>query len=667
MFKQSLSNLNRVGQTLAGRLKKLNLVTTLDLIYYFPFRYEDFSQITPIKDLQPDQQTTISGKLEIINNRRSWRRKMMITEAVIRDQTEAIKIIWFNQPYIAKIIKPGDNIFISGKVSADETGFCFKNPIYEKTKTETTHTARIIPLYPLTEGITQKQIRFLMSQVTHQANQLGDWLPEKIITNYKLIALSEALEQIHFPKNWQMLRAAQRRLGFDEIITVQLHNLQIKKELKNKKSYPIKFSQKQIKSFVANLPFTLTAAQKKSAWQIIKDLEKSKPMNRLLMGDVGSGKTVIAAIAMLNAAIAGYSSLLMAPTEILAQQHFQTIEKIIGEKSVSLITRTKKKIIKNQKIIVGTQALIQKNIKFDKLALVIVDEQHRFGVSQRKLLHDKSNDSDIIPHLLSMTATPIPRTLALTVYGDLDISLLNELPKGRKKITTKLVSEDKRGKAYEFIRQKIKQGEQAFVICPLISESDKLGIKSVEQEYEKIKTQIFPDLRVAKLHGKLKEKNKDEVMQDFKNKKYDILISTSIIEVGVDIPNATIMMIEGADCFGLAQLHQFRGRVGRSTKQSYCLLFSDSGAIKTRKRLETLVNCQDGFKLAEADLKLRGPGAIYGTQQSGFLSTFKIATLTDQILISEAKEAAIKIIENISQYPLVEKKLKKFQDIIHME
>jgi len=659
--------LSRVGQVLTKRLKKLGLENNLDLLFYYPNRYEDFSIISKIANLQLDQTTTVKGKVEIINNRRSWRRRMMITEAVIKDDTEGIKVVWFNQPFISKIIKAGEEIFISGKVSQDQIGLLFKNPIYEKARADTTHTARIIPIYPLTEGITQKQIRFLTKQVVQNISNIEDWLPEKIIKQYKLLALKEALQQIHFPDNWQKLRAAQRRLGFDELFIIQLFNLKNKKELAQKKAPIIKFQKKPIINLVDNLPFKLTASQKKCAWQIIKDLEKNKPMNRLLEGDVGSGKTVIAAIAMYNTALNNYQAVLMAPTEILAEQHYQTLTNILGKDTVAIVTRNKKSIFHDSKIIVGTHALIQQKIKFNNLALAIIDEQHRFGVAQRQALQEKSGLTNLIPHFLSMTATPIPRTLALTAYGDLDLSIINEMPKGRKKIITRLVPEEKREKAYQFIREKIINSEQVFVICPLISESDKLGVKSVEAEYERLKKEIFPDCNIAKLHGKLKPKIKEEIMADFRDKKYHLLVSTSVVEVGVDITNATIIMIEGAERFGLAQLHQFRGRVGRSEKQSYCLLFTNSNAPATIERLESLVKSHDGFKLAEYDLKLRGPGAMYSTEQSGFVSNFKIANLSDHILITEAKEAAKNIIDELKNYPLAQKRLEKFQKIIHLE
>lgn len=667
MFKQPLQSLNKVGAKIASKFNKLNIKNTLDLIYHFPLRYEDFSQITKINELQPDQQTTILGKIELLQNKRSWRSRLMITEAVISDDTESIKIIWFNQPYIVKTLQAGDEIYIAGKVTQDKYGLSFKNPIYEKAKEKTTHTARIVPLYNLSEGITQKQIRFLLSQVVQQADVLADWLPDEIIQKNKLISLNKALKQIHFPDNWDMLRQAQKRLSFDELVTIALYNLKNKQELEAKNAIAINFNEAQIKKFVAALPFKLTTSQKKCAWQIINDLEQNKPMNRLLEGDVGSGKTIVAALAMYNVALAGYQSVFMVPTEILAKQHMQTLENILGKDSVSLVTKNTKKINPDEKIIVGTHALLYSKVKFSKLALAIIDEQHRFGVEQRKKLQNNSGDSAFTPHLLSMTATPIPRTLALTVYGDLDLSIIDELPAGRKRIITKIVSEENRNKAYEFIRKKIMQGQQCFVICPLISESDKLGFKSVEMEYKKMKNEIFPDLNIAKLHGKLKPQEKDNLMQDFKDKKFNILVSTSVIEVGVDVPNATMMIIEGADRFGLAQLHQFRGRVGRSDLQSYCLLFTESKSSKTKKRLEALVNSNNGFKLAEEDLKLRGPGEVYGNTQSGFISSLKIANLNDHVLLAQARDSAIILIKNVKKYPLVQKKIEKFTEQIHLE
>ncbi|MFH0819064.1 MAG: ATP-dependent DNA helicase RecG [Patescibacteria group bacterium] len=666
-FIQPLASLNRVGRMLDKRLRKLDLATTLDLVFYFPHRYEDFSEICDIENLIPGQQTTVRGQIELIKARRSWKRRMTLTEAVIRDQTGSIKAIWFNQPFTAKVLKAGDEIFLSGKTVANQYGCHFNNPIYEKVKIETAHTARIVPIYSLTEGITQKQVSFLMSQITPSTSLVIDWLPNDIISQYKLLPLSKALKQIHFPDSWASLEQAKRRLGFDELLTIILYNLKNKRDLNERQAINVPFSELKMREFVQKLPFQLTVAQKKCAWQIIKDMAGIKPMNRLLEGDVGSGKTIVAAIAMYNASLSGYESLLMAPTEILATQHYENLKKLFGAENVALVTRHHKKISSDRKIIVGTHALIQQKIKFNNLALAVVDEQHRFGVAQRKALQDKSGDPHTTLHLLSMTATPIPRTLALAVYGDLGLSIINEMPKGRKKIITRLVNESKRADAYNFIKKKIASGEQVFVICPLVNESDKLGVKSVEQEYERLKQEIFSEYKIAKLHGKLKPRDKELIMENFQNKKIDILVATSVVEVGVDIKNATIMMIEDADRFGLAQLHQFRGRVGRGDRQSYCLLFTSSKTANTIKRLNALVKSNDGFKLAEYDLNLRGPGDVYGKEQSGFISTLKVANLADHKLISSAKQAAEEIIDDISKFPLVQIKLNNFIKTIHLE
>ena len=667
-FNTSISKLTGVGEKTASKLKKIGLETIQDLILYFPRDWQDLSKISFIKDLQKDELVTIKVKIDIINSKRAWKKRMNLTEALVSDKSDSIKIIWFNQPFIAKTLKQGEEVYFSGKVTQDKYGLHLNNPTYEKAnKTQTTHTARIVPIYSLTKGVTDKQLRFLISEALKTAKNIPEWLPEEIIKKNKLNDLSWAYKKIHFPDSLEELDEARKRLKFDELFIIQLYTQNLKKEVQAQKAPTIKFKEKEIKEFVESLPFSLTTAQKKSAWRILQDLEKNTPMNRLLEGDVGSGKTVVAALAMYVAALNGYQSVLMAPTEILAEQHYKTICELLQADDVALITRTHKKKLDNSRIIIGTHALIQKKINFDNLGLAIIDEQQRFGVEQRKALRYKSGNSKTVPHLLSMTATPIPRSLALTIYGDLDLSIINEMPKNRKPIISRLVTEDKRPKAYDFIKNKIQEGRQAFVVCPLIEESDKLGVKSVTQEYEKLKNIIFPDFNITMLHGKLKSTEKAEIMNDFKNKKIDILVSTSVIEVGIDIPNATIMMIEGADRFGMAQLHQFRGRVGRGQEQSYCLLFTDSDTEKTINRLHKFVSSNDGFELAEYDLNLRGPGAVYGTQQSGYLQMLKLATLADSELINQAKKAVQLLLPDLNSYPKLEKKLESFSKQLHLE
>ncbi|MBI5765749.1 ATP-dependent DNA helicase RecG, partial [Candidatus Falkowbacteria bacterium] len=609
-------DLNRVGKSLSGKLKKLGIETIRALFFYYPFRYDDFSRIAPINQLKVGMTATIKGRVDLLANRRSPRQHKILTEGLISDNTGSIKVIWFNQPWIAKNIKIGQEIFLAGKVSGDLFNNYFNSPVYERADLFNLNTARLAPVYPLTEGVSQKQLRFLIKTALVLVGKVADFLPAEISNKERLISLSRALKEIHFPKNYAALKLAQRKLAFNELFLIQVWVQLIKKNLGQKKSLKINFFQAETKNFISGLDFVLTIDQKKAAWEILRDLQKLRPMNRLLEGDVGSGKTLVAIIALYNVFLNKYQSAFMAPTEILARQHFETSLKFLERRGVKigLITRSRK-IINRQAVgkkeflekcqageidlIIGTHAIIQKEIKFKKLALIIIDEQHRFGVEQRQLLKQKGRS----PHLLSLTATPIPRSLALTLYGDLDLSLIRQMPAGRKKILTRIAPPEKRQLAYEFIAKQINLGRQVFVVCPLIDPSDKLGVRSVKQEFKKLDEEIFPNIKVGLLHGRLKAGQKEEVLRKFADNEIKILISTSVIEVGIDIPNASVMMIEGAERFGLAQLHQFRGRVGRSEHQSYCFLFSDLGDRQTLARLEVLVNCHDGFVLANKDLE----------------------------------------------------------------
>jgi len=682
----AISELPRVGNILTKRLAKLGLKRVSDLLFYYPFRYDDFSQITPIIKVQPSTTATVKAKINLIATKRSPRKRIYITESLVSDRTASLKIIWFNQPFIPRLIKQGDLVYFSGKIEHDQYGLYLNNPTYEKVKADQTHTARIVPVYSTTANLTEKQIRFLVKLVLPLAKNIPDWLPNEIKREYSLINLSQALLQIHFPPNWEALTKAQDRLKFDELFLIQLKTQFLRKELAQEKAPAIKFNQELTQKFVQSLPFALTKAQKKSAWEILKDIQGEKPMNRLLEGDVGSGKTVVAAMAILNTVDNGYQTALMAPTEILAQQHDKTISKLFKhwKMKIALLTRSNK-VINNKpvsqknitkqiasgqiNVIIGTHALIQKKVEFKNLGLVIVDEQHRFGVEQRKTLKQKSNKrraTSNVPHFLSMTATPIPRSLALTLYGDLDLSIINEMPVGRKKVLTKIVPPEKRKLAYQFIRDEIKAGRQVFVICPLIDPSDKLGVKAATAEYEKLKRDVFPDLKIGLLHGKIKAAEKEEAMKNFQQKKLDILVATPVVEVGIDIPNASVMMIEAAERFGLAQLHQFRGRVGRAEHQSYCFVFTESDSEKTVERLNALITAKDGFALAEKDLAFRGPGEIYGYKQSGF-PELKIAKLTDYAIIKNTKEAAQKLYPELNKYPLLRQKLALFSQNVHLE
>ena len=685
-------NINRVGAATAKKLKKLGVATVRDLLFYFPFRYDDFTHLTSIDKLQPGMSANVVGQIELIQNKRSWKKRMNITEALISDGTETLKVIWFNQPFIARNLRVGDKVSLAGKVDDDYGGLVMMSPVYEKiylTPTlslvrrggEAIHTQGLVPNYHLTANLTHKQIRFLIKQIINLAGRVMDWLPFEVKKSVRLINLAEAVREIHFPKNNLDIKKARERLAFDELFLIQLESQLVRKNLSLSRARAIEFNEAATKKFVDSLPFKLTDAQRKAAWEILQDIKKDRPMSRLLEGEVGSGKTLVAVIAILNAVLNKKQAVLMVPTEILAKQHFETISKLLAglDIKIGLVTRTNKLISNGKKlkatdivaeadIIIGTHALIQEDIKFKNLALAVVDEQHRFGVEQRKTLVAKSG-GELTPHFLSMTATPIPRSLALALYGDLGLSVLDELPKNRKKIITAVVPEKKRAAAYEFIRKQIREGRQVFVICPLIDLSDKLGVKSVEEEYQKLKKIIFPDLNIGKLHGRLKPKAKEEVMKEFLEKKIQILVSTSVVEVGVDVPNASVMMIEGADRFGLAQLHQFRGRVGRSIHQSYCFLFTDSDTEKTLKRLAAVVKCNNGFELAKMDLKFRGPGEVYGIEQKGF-PELKMASLFDYALMKQAREQAVKIMaidQELSRWPALREQVGEWEKMAHLE
>lgn len=713
----TIEEIPRIGPFYVKKLRRLGIENIRDLLFYFPARYENFSNIVSISDVKLNETCCVKGQIMIIDNVRTWKRKMFLTEAIIKDKTGAIKAIWFNQPYLKKTLKAGETVCLAGKlVLGNKSGAYLSNPIYEKidAKDDLTHTGRIIPVYPETERVSSRWIRSILKPIlTAFKDKIPESLPKEIIEKEKFLPISRAIWQIHFPDSADSAKTAQNRFAFEGLFLIEILVLKEKFRIAKEKAAAIPLNLPLIQKLVKSLPFNLTDAQKKSAWQIFKDMEKPKPMNRLLEGDVGSGKTVVAAMAILNAVKAGHQAAVMAPTEILAKQHFQGISRLLKnfKLSIALLTGKEDKImakkleneileISRRKILekslngeidvlIGTHALIQDKVKFKDLALVIVDEQHRFGIEQRRKLAKKSNivkikqsgvqetqEASAIPHLLSMTATPIPRTLALTIYGDLDLSLIDEMPKGRKKIITKVVSPKDRQKAYDFIRNEVKNKKQVFVICPRIEAAEfkdpenRSGwneVKAVKQEYEKLSKEIFPDLEIGILHGKMKTKEKEKIMRSFKIGKIDILVSTSVVEVGIDIPNATVMMIEGAERFGLAQLHQFRGRVGRNEWQSYCFLFADSPSKNTIKRLKALVTCKNGFELAEKDLEIRGPGELFGIKQWG-VPDLAMNALKDILLVEKTRTAAKEILENdprLNKYPLLKECVKKMK--IHLE
>jgi ATP-dependent DNA helicase RecG len=707
-----IEQIPRIGPSFQKKLKKLGIRTVKDLIFHFPHRYEDFSNLTEIAKAKLGEKVCIRGKILAIENTKTWKKRMILTEAIVKDETGAMKVIWFNQPYLINVLKEGDFVSLAGKVAfgrkskRDLPEIYLQSPTFEKIlpEKELLHTGRIVPIYPETEGLSSKWLRMMIRPLLKKLkDKIEEFLPEEVLKKYKLLPIKKAIWQVHFPDSLKLAKKAKERFSFEELFLLQLRVLKEKLKLKSKRANSIPFNLELVKKFINSLPFELTKAQKKAAFQILKDLEKERPMNRLLQGDVGSGKTVVAILAALEVAKAGYQVALMAPTEILAKQHLKTFSEFLKnfEIKIGLLTSSDCRILNQKisekkllekiregevKILIGTHSLIQDKVKFKNLALVILDEQHRFGVEQRSKLVQQSEIYNLqspikIPHLLSMTATPIPRTLALTIYGDLDLSIIDQLPKGRKKVITKAIDPSQRERAYKFIRKEVKKGRQVFVICPRIEpvSNDQLTenkqliswaeVKAVKEEYEKLSKEVFPDLKIGMLHGKMKPDEKEKVMKDFKEGKIDILVSTSVVEVGIDVPNATIMMVEGAERFGLAQLHQFRGRVGRGNYQSYCFLFTESPSKKTAQRLQAIMECQDGFKLAEKDLEIRGPGEIFGQKQWG-IPDLAMASLSDIFLVEKTRKAAKEILEKdwqLKKYPALRKKLEEFEKEVHLE
>lgn len=667
-----ISELYLVGPTYAKRLKKLEIETVGDLLYHFPFRYIDYSLVSPIAKVQPGETISVSGKIILMKNEYT-RHGKKIQKGIVMDNSGSIEIIWFNQPFLVKTLKVSSIVSLSGKVDFWGKKIALISPEYEIKKpsvstafNSTIHTGRLVPVYHETWGISSKWLRSRIAPLIKTfVPTIDDFLPEELRQKHKLEELKIALEQIHFPKNQTSSQTAKKRFAFEELFLIQLRTLQRKKAWKKKQlAYEFKVDQEKVLEFMSALPFILTSAQKRAIREIFADLSSKKPMNRLLEGDVGSGKTVVAAAAIFVSYLNGLQSALMAPTEILANQHFKTLNQLLSPLGVKicLLTGGQRKIDSEFDLIIGTHALIHKRAKFKKLGLVVIDEQHRFGVEQRGELIKKANTSTT-PHILTMTATPIPRTIALTLYGDLDLSILDEMPVGRQKIKTWVVPPQKRDAAYNWIREQIKETQnQVFIICPLIEESSYetfQTVKAVTSEFKRLQKEVFPDLKLGLLHGRLKSKDKITVLEHFKDKKFDILVSTPVVEVGIDVPKATMMVIEGAERFGLAALHQLRGRVGRSDRQSYCLLFSEQRGETTFKRLKALQETTIGMKLAELDLQIRGPGEIYGTRQHGFFN-LKVASFSDTPLIKETGEAAQRIITDLKKFLPLKQRLKEY-------
>ncbi len=676
-----VTKLRGVNERTAARLKRLDVATIRDLLYLFPRRHENFSNVVSIAEVVPGTECTVVATVwesRVITQGPRGRRQD--TEAVLGDDTGTLRCIWFGQRYLARTLPPGRKVAVSGRAEVFRGQPVFESPAVEPTEGEQagTHTGRLVPVYPLTEGVNARTMRGLTWDALQ--NWLGgvdETLPDEVEWGREmagLMPLREAIFQGHFPDDPELWRAARSRLAFDELLTLQLAVLSRRVEAQAEvRGVSIPSPDNVVPGFLKSLPFQLTSAQSRCIGEIEADMRRgAPPMNRLLQGEVGSGKTVVALAGLLSAVAAGYQGALMAPTEVLAEQHFRSISKMLEHlprpveedhlfsvhleglnrpMSVGLLTGSVRAATKRMltamagdeilDLIIGTQALIQEGVTIPKLALAVADEQHRFGVLQRTALRERGGEN---PHTLIMSATPIPRTLSLTLYGDLDISTIDELPAGRQQVRTRWVPQTRRGEAYEFVRGQVQEGRQAFVVCPLIEESSSIEAKAATEEYERLSGEVFPDLRVGLLHGRMPSREKDATLRHFGDGGLDVLVTTAVVEVGIDVPNATIMLIEGAERFGLAQLHQFRGRVGRGEHRSYCLLLSsDTQSANAKERLAALERTHDGFELAEVDLELRGPGDFFGTRQSG-LPALRMAQFSDRALLESARELATRII-----------------------
>lgn len=658
---KSVTTLKGVGPKIEELLARLGAKSIGDLLYVFPRRYDDYTLMKPIKDLVYGEQVTIIGTVWETRARRTRNNQVMV-QSVISDGTAKVQVTWFNQKWLVDKLKSGMQIVISGKVEQYLGRLVFNSPDWEPLELEPLRTRRVVPVYPLTQGLSSNKMRDVMRKaVSKWSPRVPEILPEVVRQRRQLYSLPQALFHVHFPDNQESLHQARKRLVFDELFLLQLGMRGQRRDWQSHPSTPVPPSPATLIKLQHELPFELTAAQKRVIDEILADLAGEVPMNRLLQGDVGSGKTVVAAAALLAATSHSMQAALMAPTEILAEQHFSSLSKMLANQSVELRLLTgstsaadKERIYREigdgtAQIVIGTHALIQESVNFKNLALAIIDEQHRFGVDQRRALRDKGKEG-LYPHLLVMSATPIPRTLALSLYGDLDISIIDEMPAGRQEIKTKWMRHSERERGYAFVRGQIEQGRQAFIIYPLVEESDKIDAKAAVEEYERLQNEIFTDLRLGLIHGRMKSDEKEAAMRAFHDGETDILVATSVIEVGVDVPNSTVMLIEGANRFGLAQLHQFRGRVGRGEHQSYCLLFAGEESGDSEARLQALEQTNDGFVLAEKDLELRGPGEFFGRRQSG-LPELQLASLLDMEMLEIACEEAIAVLD---EDPLLE-------------
>ena len=669
-----VASLKSVAKQTLPKLKRMGVEVIRDLVYLFPNRHNDFADVRKIGDLVVGEEQTVVTIISQVSETRKGSRRGS-AEATLVDETGEVHAIWFNQPYLAKTFKQGKKLIISGKVDGFGRRLVFRSPEYEllSGQEELMHTGRLIPVYPTVQGLPQRTLRRVVkNSLDVGLAMLVEHLPEEVRHRNGLTKLTNAVAQMHYPASANEKEGARFRLAFDELLLLQLSLIRRKRLWqKNDEGLGLKAHDEVVAGFVRSLPFELTGAQKKVLDEILFDIQEPRPMSRLLQGDVGSGKTAVAVAVLLLVAANGFQGAMMAPTEILAEQHFWSVSKMLTEDSVTrdedgtisvdvdyldrpltvgLLTGSqskKSKLALHERIasgevdiVIGTHAVIQDEVDIPNLALAVVDEQHRFGVMQRAALRGKGKR----PHLLAMTATPIPRSLIQTVYGDMDSSTIDEMPPGRLGIKTRWVESGKRNAAYGFIRKEVTKGRQAFIVCPLIEESEVLQTRAATNEYERLSREVFPDLKIGLLHGRMPFAGKESLMESFKSGELDVLVATSVVEVGIDIPNATVMFVDGAERFGLSQLHQFRGRVGRGEHQSYCLLLTDSPGTEAVDRLKIVEKVTDGFVLAEEDLRLRGPGDYLGTRQSG-LPDFKVARITDQDILTLARHEALRILD----------------------
>ncbi len=661
--------LRGVSAALEARFERLGVRTIRDLLTFFPRRHNDYASIVKVRDLRVGQEQVVKVRVWSASERLIGRRKG--TDATVGDDSGMMRVVWFNQPYVARQLKPNAEVVLAGKVSLYQGRPTFENPEWELWSEDLTHVGRLAPVYPLTEGLSGRTVRRLVRDaVERYAQFVPEILPEELRERYGLPDAPEAIGQVHFPESPEALDRARRRLAFEELLSIQLAVLMRRKAFQESAPAPrLPMPPAVLEGFTASLPYALTSAQRRCLDAILRDMDADRPMSRLLEGDVGSGKTVVATAALVVAIANGFQGALMAPTEILAAQHLRTLRLVLHaddgagplfvaappylDRSITIaylagsLTASDRRRVHEAAasgeadIVVGTHALIQEGVTLPRLGLAIVDEQHRFGVMQRAALRDRGGRA---AHMLVMTATPIPRTLALTLYGDLDVSVIDELPPGRQRVRTEWKPPERRHEAYDFVRREVAKGRQAFIICPLVEESEALQVRAATAEFERLRREVFPDLRLALLHGRMSAREKDEAMRRFREHEVDILVSTAVVEVGIDVPNATVMLVEGADRFGLAQLHQFRGRVGRGAEASYCILLADDPSEEAQERLRIMASTSNGFELAEADLRLRGPGEFFGTRQAG-MPDLRVANLLDVRAIEMAREEATRLLE----------------------